>query len=92
MVEELAPESFNDILENLQRQFVEDESKIATKASSVEQLVIRLIIDEFNELQTSDQLGMIDTEGDQNLREQLMKNQSGKNIDFNEELLNYLDG
>ena len=80
MIADLSPENFNDILANLERQFEEDESRIATKASSVEQLVIRLLIDEFNELQQSDQLGIIDSVGDLNLREQLLAN-SAESLD-----------
>ena len=47
---DLSQENFEGILQNLERQFDEDEGNLARKASSVEQLVIRLLMDEFNEL------------------------------------------
>ena len=59
-VSDLSQENFEGILHNLERQFDEDDENIARKASSVEQLVIRLLMDEFNELQQSAELKIID--------------------------------
>ena len=64
---DLSQENFEGILHNLERQFDEDDGNIARKASSVEQLVIRLLMDEFNELQQSAELKIIDV-GDEKLQ------------------------
>ena len=62
LLSELSSENFEDILGNLERQFGEDESNLARKASTLEQLVIRLLLDEMQELQTSSELKIINVD------------------------------
>ena len=54
------------ILENLQKQFEQDEQILLHKASLVEQLVIRLQLDELNELQRAQSTGIVHVEDEQN--------------------------
>ena len=50
LLEDLSHDNYNQILESLNKQFFQNEDILLHKASLVEQLVIRLQLDELNEL------------------------------------------
>ena len=64
LVAELSNEKFDELLLGLEKQFSEDEKKVAKKASNIEELNIRLMQDELNELQQSKELKIIDVDVD----------------------------
>ena len=59
LLEDLSEENFNQIYNNLNKQFSESEGNLLKKASLVEQLVIRLQLDELSELNRAMHLGIV---------------------------------
>ena len=59
LLEDLSHDNYNTILDNLNKQFDQNEGILLHKASLVEQLVIRLQLDELNELQRAQKIGIV---------------------------------
>ena len=64
MLDDLSHDNYDTILDNLNKQFDQNEGILLHKASLVEQLVIRLQLDELNELQRAQQIGIVQVTDD----------------------------